>query len=275
MDLGEKLRRLRANEGLRRGQWRPLTQREVVTALQAEQGVAFSQAYLSQVEQGRRGLSDGARAALAHFYGVHPGYLVSDPADPAVPVESAPLSESSALHDVRSSSSSRPNLQDYAINHAPNGVFSPPGHFGRVPQRQPPVSGVTSETAWGMPGDVAWPEAHLLVALRDHPDPRRVLLMMERLLNLSQPQLLALERAVNQIQQTESLQSAATGTSASQRPIRRNSAQQGDVFSVGTVARRHTDASERRKRSGKISKHNSATGAQQRATTRQGEQGEE
>lgn len=80
MELGEKLRRLRMAEGLRRGLWRTLTQREVTRALRQELGVTLSQAYLSQLESGARvHLSSETREALARFYHILPSELVSDP----------------------------------------------------------------------------------------------------------------------------------------------------------------------------------------------------
>lgn len=80
IELGEKLRRLREAEGLRRGLWRPLTQRETVRALRQELGVTLSQAYLSQLESGARiHLSNETREALARFYHIRPGDLTSYP----------------------------------------------------------------------------------------------------------------------------------------------------------------------------------------------------
>lgn len=80
MELAEKLRRLRKAEGLRRGLWRTLTQHEVIRAMRQEIGVSLSQAYLSQLESGKRAhLTSATREALARFYHVYPGYLVSDP----------------------------------------------------------------------------------------------------------------------------------------------------------------------------------------------------
>jgi transcriptional regulator with XRE-family HTH domain len=94
MELAEKLRRLRIAEGMRRGLWRTLTQIEVIHAMRQEIGVSLSQAYLSQLESGRRRhLTSATREALARFYHVHPGYLVSDPPgvvsapDPARPLD--------------------------------------------------------------------------------------------------------------------------------------------------------------------------------------------
>jgi transcriptional regulator with XRE-family HTH domain len=80
MELGEKLRRLRMEEGLRRGLWRAMTQREVTRALRQELGVTLSQAYLSQLESGARlHVSSETREALARFYHIRPSELVSDP----------------------------------------------------------------------------------------------------------------------------------------------------------------------------------------------------
>ena len=85
MELAEKLRRLRRAEGMRRGLWRTLTQIEVIHAMRQEIGVSLSQAYLSQLESGRRRhLTSATREALARFYHVAPGYLVSDPPGAAV-----------------------------------------------------------------------------------------------------------------------------------------------------------------------------------------------
>lgn len=93
MELAEKLRRLRSAESVRRGLWRTLTQHEVIRAMRQEIGVSLSQAYLSQLENGRRAhLTSATREALARFYHVHPGYLMSDPPGSA----SAPLSPAPA-----------------------------------------------------------------------------------------------------------------------------------------------------------------------------------
>jgi len=80
MDLHQKLKHLRAVEGTMRGLGRPMTQAEVSQAMQHELGETLSQAYLSQIEGGKRPhLSARSRALLARFFKVHPGYLVSDP----------------------------------------------------------------------------------------------------------------------------------------------------------------------------------------------------
>ncbi len=80
MDLDQKLKHLRAVEGSIRGLGRSMTQAEVSQVMQRELGETLSQAYLSQIEGGKRPhLSARSRAMLARFFKVHPGYLVSDP----------------------------------------------------------------------------------------------------------------------------------------------------------------------------------------------------
>lgn len=92
MELAEKLHRLRQAEGMRRGLWRAMTQQEVISAMRREIGVSLSQAYLSQLEGGRRlHLSSATREALARFYHVHPGYLLNDPASFARDVPQTPF----------------------------------------------------------------------------------------------------------------------------------------------------------------------------------------
>jgi transcriptional regulator with XRE-family HTH domain len=80
MTLGEKMRYLREVEGTLRGLGREMTQQEVVEAVREEVGKSISQAYLSQIERGTRPhLTNSTRMLLAHFFKVHPGYLVDDP----------------------------------------------------------------------------------------------------------------------------------------------------------------------------------------------------
>jgi transcriptional regulator with XRE-family HTH domain len=82
MNLAEKLKHLRSVEGELRGLNRPMTQMEVVNAMQEELGTSISQAYLSQLESAKRlHLTASSRTLLARFFKVHPGYLVSDPPD--------------------------------------------------------------------------------------------------------------------------------------------------------------------------------------------------
>jgi len=81
MTLGQKIRYLRSVEGTLRGLGREMTQVEVVRAIRKESGKAFSQSYLSQIENGARPhLTNRTRLLLAKFFKVHPGYLVDDPA---------------------------------------------------------------------------------------------------------------------------------------------------------------------------------------------------
>src|SRR5258708_32262091 len=81
MRLGEKIRYLRLVEGTLRGLDREMTQQEVVRAVAREMKKSISQSYLSQIESGARPhLTNSTRMLLARFFGVHPGYLVDDPA---------------------------------------------------------------------------------------------------------------------------------------------------------------------------------------------------
>ena len=85
MNLAEKIKHLRDVEGELRGLNRPMTQVEVVRAMQEELHDHLSQAYLSQLEAGKRvHLTASSRDLLARFFKVHPGYLVSDPPDYSV-----------------------------------------------------------------------------------------------------------------------------------------------------------------------------------------------
>jgi len=82
MNLAEKMKHLREVEGELRDLNRPMTQMEVTKAIQQELGERISQAYLSQLEGGKRlHLTSSSRDLLARFFKVHPGYLVSDPPD--------------------------------------------------------------------------------------------------------------------------------------------------------------------------------------------------
>ena len=85
MNLAEKIKHLRGVEGELRGLNRPMTQVEVVRAMQEELHDHLSQAYLSQLESGKRvHLTASSRDLLSRFFKVHPGYLVSDPPDYSV-----------------------------------------------------------------------------------------------------------------------------------------------------------------------------------------------
>jgi transcriptional regulator with XRE-family HTH domain len=82
MNLAEKIKHLRAVEGELRGLNRPMTQMEVVKAMQEELNESISQAYLSQLESSKRlHLTASSRELLSRFFKVYPGYLVSDPPD--------------------------------------------------------------------------------------------------------------------------------------------------------------------------------------------------
>src|SRR5438270_917586 len=82
MNLSEKIKHLREVEGDLRGLNRPMTQMEVVKAMQEELNESISQAYLSQLEKGKRvHLTATGRVLLANLFKVHPAYLVSDPPD--------------------------------------------------------------------------------------------------------------------------------------------------------------------------------------------------
>jgi len=82
MNLSEKIKLLREVEGELRGFGRAMTQMEVVRAMQDEMDETISQAYLSQLENGKRvHLTATSRDLLARFFKVQPGYLVSDLAD--------------------------------------------------------------------------------------------------------------------------------------------------------------------------------------------------
>ncbi|HET9918563.1 MAG TPA: helix-turn-helix transcriptional regulator [Ktedonobacteraceae bacterium] len=82
MNLAEKIKHLREVEGELRGLNRAMTQVEIVRAMQEELDEHLSQAYLSQLEAGKRvHLTASSRDLLSRFFKVHPGYLVSDPPD--------------------------------------------------------------------------------------------------------------------------------------------------------------------------------------------------
>ena len=82
MNLSEKIKHLREVEGELRGFNRPMTQMEVVKTMQDELHETISQAYLSQIENGKRvHLTASSRDLSSRFFKVHPGYLVSDPPD--------------------------------------------------------------------------------------------------------------------------------------------------------------------------------------------------
>ena len=216
MDLREKLRHLRAAEGERRGLGRPLTQSEVARAMRNELGASLSQAYLSQLESGKRvHLTHTSREALARFYRVHPGYLVSDPADgswldrhasdvgderdaalfprgthaisgfPGVLLAAGP----EAAHDAHMPAASA-GMFPPAPDH-PRDAERPARQRGWITFDQPRarVARPSSDDA----GDLA-------ARLRRHPHSRALLPLVERLLALTPPQLAAVRREVDRLQ---------------------------------------------------------------------------
>ena len=102
MDLAEKVKHLRRVEGELRGLGRSMTQVEVVKAMQEELSESITQAYLSQLESGKRvHLTASSRDLLARFFKVHPGYLVSDPPDFSTDLLSTDLLASLELPEDR------------------------------------------------------------------------------------------------------------------------------------------------------------------------------
>ena len=68
MNLSEKIKHLREFEGGLRGLNRPMTQMEVVKAMQEELNESISQAYLSQLENAKRvHLTASSRDLLSRF----------------------------------------------------------------------------------------------------------------------------------------------------------------------------------------------------------------
>lgn len=165
MELREKLQQLRAAEGERRGLGRTMTQTEVAAAMQRELGRAVSQAYLSQLEAGKRvHLSNTSREVLSRFFGVHPGYLVSDPQHE--PTARAGLGAPRA-------GQSHPDAA-----HAPHGI---PG-WSLIPTNL----GMPAPRRLDIPGDLAFGErlTSIISRLRDHPEAERVLVLMEHAIHL-------------------------------------------------------------------------------------------
>jgi transcriptional regulator with XRE-family HTH domain len=80
MKLTDKIKLLRQLEGNLRGLGRELTKSEVARLIREERGNSISEAYLSQLESGKRPhMTSRTRELLADFFKVHPGYLVDDP----------------------------------------------------------------------------------------------------------------------------------------------------------------------------------------------------
>jgi transcriptional regulator with XRE-family HTH domain len=212
MELREKLVDLRMRAGKSRGLGRPMTQMEVTTALRDELGLSLSQAYLSQLERGKRvHLSNTSREALARFFQVHPGYLVSDLSDASM-FSSAP----EALQDVPGLALApdlvapvrQRGVTSFAARGRRDGGIGDAGPF-RIGDRVPPMSGKISARSGyshlypptsGQPVTGPALRLHsqleledrvqgLLSRLRDHPESERVLVLVEQILRL-QPQTL-------------------------------------------------------------------------------------
>src|SRR5256886_17061783 len=79
MHLSEKIKHLRLVEGELRGLNRPMTQMEVVKAMQEELHESISQAYLSKLKGGKQvHLKASSRDLLAKFFKASPGNLFMD-----------------------------------------------------------------------------------------------------------------------------------------------------------------------------------------------------
>jgi transcriptional regulator with XRE-family HTH domain len=99
MELSDKIKHLREVEGELRGFGRAMTQTEVVKAMQDELAETISQAYLSQLENGKRvHLTASTRDLLARFFKVQPGYLVSDLEDFSTDLLTDLASDTDRLH---------------------------------------------------------------------------------------------------------------------------------------------------------------------------------
>lgn len=117
MQLADKLILLRSLEGNLRGMNRPISKAEVVRLVHEELGASISQAYLSQLESGKRPhMTEKSRELLARFFKVHPGYLVSDPEGFRTELTSIPVAEAQVDEWLRQSAvefaSSDPQLAE-------------------------------------------------------------------------------------------------------------------------------------------------------------------
>jgi transcriptional regulator with XRE-family HTH domain len=199
MQLREKLVQLRALAGEQRGLGRPMTQVEVAEALRSELGRPFSQAYLSQLERGKRvHLSNTSRETLARFFQVHPGYLVSD-----LPETSTSISDTGGSGPSPSGLVSlesvpglglAPDLMARVQNARQREVSSfPARHY---PLRVSPdlwdqkPGPALRRTRVGIDGQLE----DLLSRLRDHPEAERVLVLMEQIVQLPLSQLAEFEK---------------------------------------------------------------------------------
>lgn len=214
MDLREKLRQLRAAEGARRGLSRPLTQSEVARAMRDELGASLSQAYLSQLESGKRvHLTHTSREALARFYRVHPGYLVSDPADGSGLDRRA--GDVGGARNTALFPRGTHMLSGFPGIHlaaGPDAAYVP--HIPHVPAEPPaPDRRRGAERPALQPGWITFDQPHtntarprdaaasdLSVRLRRHPQSHALLPLVERLLVLTPPQLDAVRREMDRLQ---------------------------------------------------------------------------
>jgi hypothetical protein len=199
MQLREKLVQLRALAGEQRGLGRPMTQMEVAEALRSELGRPFSQAYLSQLERGKRvHLSNTSREALARFFQVHPGYLVSDlpetsTSDSGTEGSSTSLSGLASLESVpglglapdlmaRVQNARQREASSFPVTRYPLRVSSDLWDQRAGPALRRPWVGIDSQLE------------DLLSRLRDHPEPKRVLVLMEQIVQLPSSQLVEFEK---------------------------------------------------------------------------------
>jgi transcriptional regulator with XRE-family HTH domain len=204
VELREKLVQLRALAGERRGLGRPMTQVEVARALRFELGLSLSQAYLSQLERGKRvHLSNTSREALARFFQVHPGYLVNDLPDPGI-VHPAPetlqhvpglaLASDLALAPARARGISWMGDSPAA---KPATVATTSGYarfYSPVAAPDMWESWVRPEQAHGVPLGKEERLPDLVSRLCDHPEAERVLVLVEQILCLPPRALAEVEK---------------------------------------------------------------------------------
>jgi transcriptional regulator with XRE-family HTH domain len=179
-----------------------MTQVEVAEALRSELGRPFSQAYLSQLERGKRvHLSNTSREALARFFQVHPGYLVSDLPETSISASTSgssfgsgmPLAGLASLESVPGLGLA-PDLMTSVQNARQREVSSFPA--SRYPLRVSPdlwdqrPGPALRRTRVGIDGQLE----DLLSRLRDHPEAERVLVLMEQIVQLPSSQLAEFEK---------------------------------------------------------------------------------
>jgi transcriptional regulator with XRE-family HTH domain len=184
MELREKLVQLRMRAGECRGLGRPMTQVEVTSALRDELGLSLSQAYLSQLERGKRvHLSNTSREALARFFQVHPGYLVSD-----LPDTGTYLTAPERLQNVPGLALA-PDLVAPVRQRGVTSFAARPSSahlYPHAPARPVTTPAIRFRSQLGREDRLQ----DLLSRLRDHPEGERVLVLVEQILRL-QPHMLA------------------------------------------------------------------------------------